>query len=45
MKSHRPPDAEPKKSKVDTHKAELAEQAVGRTVGVTSSSIPISRLT
>ncbi|XP_039282928.1 mucin-5AC [Nilaparvata lugens] len=37
MKSHRPPDAEPKKPKLDPHKLEMAEQTVGRAMGVTSS--------
>ncbi|XP_075222502.1 uncharacterized protein LOC142325068 isoform X2 [Lycorma delicatula] len=37
MKSHRPPDAEPKKPKLDPHKLEMAEQTVGRAMGVSSS--------
>ncbi|RZF47416.1 hypothetical protein LSTR_LSTR007343 [Laodelphax striatellus] len=43
MKSHRPPDAEPKKPKLDPHKLEMAEQTVGRAMGVTSSSITVQR--
>ncbi|XP_066995962.2 serine-rich adhesin for platelets [Anabrus simplex] len=37
MKSHRPPDAEPKKPKLDPHKMEAAEQTLGRAVGVTTT--------
>lgn len=43
MKSHRPPDAEPKKPKLDPHKLEMAEQTVGRAMGVSSSSISVQR--
>jgi len=37
MKSHRPPDAEPKKAKLDPHKMEAAEQTLGRAVGVSTT--------
>lgn len=37
MKSHRPPDAEPKKAKLDPHKMEAAEQTVGRAMGVSTA--------
>lgn len=37
MKSHRPPDAEPKKPKLDSHKMEVAEQNLGRSMGVTTT--------
>nr|CAD7568437.1 unnamed protein product [Timema californicum] len=37
MKSHRPPDAEPKKPKLDPHKMEAAEQTLGRAMCVSST--------
>ncbi|KDR18555.1 Transcriptional-regulating factor 1 [Zootermopsis nevadensis] len=37
MKSHRPPDAEPKKAKLDPHKMEAAEQTLGRAMGVSTT--------
>lgn len=37
MKSHRPPDAEPKKAKLDPHKMEAADQTLGRAVGVSTT--------
>ena len=37
MKSHRPPDADAKKPKLDPHKLEAAEQTLARTLAVTST--------